>query len=800
MTDIHFLSAGLPLTKTYAKNAAGDLVKTPYPFVWEFTSIKESVSSLVQLEPLLKKHAALGNCLLKGTIAKPLVNESRAGSTNTIDTTEWLVLDLDGLPEHITVPVPGGAPITVPLTIDLFLSQLGLADISYLVQWSASYGIVDQRIRAHIIMMLDRGYAAPLLKQWLIQKNHTVPLLHDAMTLTKTANTLSWPLDISACQNDKLIYIANPVLKGIKDPMGKAPRITLVKKKYDVLALGTTINSTEQNKKLTAVRINELRKAAGMPERKVTYKQLGPHEVMLKPDSAIVTEMKTERGFTYFNLNGGDSWAYYHPENNPDYILNFKGEPVYMTKELLPDYWNEICGSNTRTSSTGITYLAFCDRRTSTYWRGTYDANTDTLDIMQAKNETQLRHFAKQHGVSLGDFVPEWDIVFDPNDTVRVDPVNHIINRFAPSIYMKQVVKKVAACPPTIMKVMHHALGSDVDVTEHFMNWVAYILQKRDRTKTAWVLHGTTGTGKGILTNNILKPLFGNHTATRRMEELADKYNHFMADSLLVFVDEVQLEALGNEKSIMAKLKNFITEETVAIRHMYQNAQEQRNHTNWLLMSNMPNPVPIDRNDRRVNVAKYQPSKLTISDKELAQIEKELQAFHDYLMGYKLDEMAARTVLQNEDRSTLISISEASADTTANALLEGDFKFFLDQLPTDDLYQRNALSAGKVEDYRQVLKTLIQRTTLASQRVGSVAGKCSIARDELRTLFDYVVGNMPQSPNKFTSFMKHYRIYIGPVWLPPKTVNGVTTTWKDFAQFPAYEAAQFPTSSKTKTP
>lgn len=782
MTEFVFLSACAPLTKTYVR-LSNELVKTPYPFVWEFTSTHEQVSTLVQLEPLLKSHAAAGDCLLKGLTNHKLVNESRAGSTNTIDTTEWLVLDLDGLPEHLSVETPGGQPVQVPMTIDLFLAELGLKDISYIVQYSASHGIIDKRIRAHIIMMLDKGYAAPLLKQWLIQKNHDVPLLREATTLTKTGNTLSWPLDISACQNDKLIYIAPPVLKGLKDPVGRTQRIQFHKRKYDVLALSTTINSTEQNKKLTATRINELRKAAGMEERKITFKQVGPHEIMVKPDTAVVTETKTERGFVYFNLNGGDSWAYYHPENNPDFILNFKGEPVYQTKDLLPDYWNSICGSNTRTSSTGITYLAFLDRRTGAYWRGTYDTPTDTLDILPAKNETQLRHFAKQHGVSLGDYVPEWDIVFNPQDTVRVDAQNKVINRFAPSVYMKQVAKKVTTCPPTIFKVLHHALGSDVDITEHFTNWLAYIIQHRDRACTSWVLHGTTGTGKGILTANIIKPLFGAHTATRRMEELSEKYNAFMADALIVFVDEVQLKALGNEQGVMAKLRGFITEAFVPMRAMYQNAIEMRNYTNWILNSNMPDPVPVYRNDRRMNIAKFQPTKLIISDKEIKQIEKELQPFHDYLLNFPVDELAVRTVMQTEDRTTLISISESSLDIATTALVEGDFAFFMDQLPTDDSHLRNALTASKVEDYKDVLKNIITRVTASPPNL--TAGH-AIAREELRTLLDYVCGGMPTSPNKFTSLLKHHRVHVKPVWISPKTVSGIYVTWTDTAKFPGH--------------
>lgn len=782
---IYALQASQPLTKTFSV-VDGEVHKTPYPMTWEFTSYEEDVQDLDDLLHIIKKHATAGHCLIKGLLKRPLVRESRAGSTDTNTPTEWLVLDLDGLPEEVEVKTPSGRSITAPLTVDLLLEELGLADISYILQWSASYKITDSKLRAHIFMMLDKPYAAPLLKQWLIQKNHEVPFLHNAMELTKTGNAIRWPLDISACQNDKLVYIAPPVFKGMRDPLGKEPRIQLIRKRYDVLALSSTIQSAEHNRQLTHARINELREAAGLPKRKFNYKVVGGTEVMLKPDEAVITEMKTERGFVYFNLNGGDSWAYYHPENRPEYIFNFKGEPTYLTRELLPDYWAQLTQQATKTTSDGMLYLAFCDRRTGQYWRGTYDSANDVLDIYQARNETQLRDFCKQHGIPLGDFIPEWDLVFDPHDNVRVDTANRTVNRFKPSIYMKQVVRPVKDCPPTIFKVMHHALGSDPEITEHFVNWIAFILQQRDRTKTAWVLHGTQGTGKGILTNNILRPLFGSHTASRRMEELNEKYNHFMLNSLLVFVDEVQIKALGNERGVMAKLKNFITEEIVPIRMMHSNAFETRNYTNWIFMSNMSDPVMLDKGDRRFNVGRYQPNKLIITDEEIKQIEAELQDFHDYLMCYKVCPDSVRTVIHTEDRDNMIAVTQSSLDTVASALLEGTFEFFLDQLPTNNDYTRNALQAHRVESYKDVLRTLMLRTR--------DNGACNISRDELHTIFDYLCDRIPTSPNKFTSLLKHHRIHTTRVWINNKTVIGLAVTWRDIAQFKDYAKQYFGTT------
>lgn len=1075
---IVFLEAGLPLTKTYTKTPAG-ITKTPYPFLWEFTSHEEQFNNLSQLEALLKKHAALGHCALKGTIARPLVKESRAGSTDSNATTEWLVLDLDGLPDTIEVTTPGGQTKTMPLTIDLFLDEMGLADISYIVQWSASYGIENQKLRAHVFMLLDKPYAAPLIKQWLIQKNHEVPLLNASMSLTKTGNTISWPLDISACQNDKLIYIAPPVLKGIKDPMGKTPRISLVKKKHDLVVFDRTINTSAKNRELNHKRIAELRDIAGLPNKKIKYKVVGSQEVMLQPDESVITEMKTERGFVYFNLNGGDSWAYYHPENNPDYILNFKGEPAYLTKELLPDYWQQLTntGSSTRTSSNGLLYLAFCDRRTGVYWRGTYEASTDALDINPAKNETQLRHFAKQYGVPMGDFVPEWDLVFDPSDMVRVDTQNRIVNRFQPTDVMLNVGKAPKAIPPVINKVLTHALGGDKVIVDHFINWVATIVQTRDRTRTAWVLHGTEGclagdtviefnrgkrnggrpltikeafqkwtgqyklgagrgkswdlahttrakavkdgmtvgfhevydiveagvkqlykltasndrsirvtdihpfmrpdgsftelkdlkpgdeiivegthntphyrggrkpretvysvqyhphawkqvvgnkdykrihrarlvyeahmnnipyeemldivrndparsqqlrylpgtdivhhldedptnddlsnlvvvdkanhdahhakevglgtittrivkvksikadkvemtydmtmkapyqnyiangfavhnTGKGILVNKILRPIFGTHIAMRRMEELSEKYNQFMENSFIVFVDEVQTKALQNEQGVMAKLRNFITEETVPIRQMYSNAIEVRNYTNWIFSSNMPDPVSIKRGDRRFNVGKYQPDRLMMTDTEIDKIAKEVQAFYNYLAEYPADYEQAGRIIETADRNILISISENSVDTVGNALINGTFEFFIDQMPTDDSHKRSAQGVNRVAEYTAALKTIMNRTD-------PMTGKCNVARDELRTLFEYCVGNIPDTPNKFTSLLKHHRIHLEPVWIGNKTVRGMKVQWKDVNAFKSYAVDHFtapaaptapakPTSKKAK--
>jgi len=769
---ITFLNADVPLTKSYEMLPSGDVQKTAYPNVWQVSSISESVSTPDEFAQAIMHQGSKGNCLLKGNVLRPLMNESRKDSTDRNATTDWLCLDIDGIDPDF---VAGG--IKVKVTVDDIVEALGIKDITYVLQWSGSMGITSHDFRCHVFVMLSKPVSAPLIKQWLIQRNHEVPVLRAHQKLTKTGNSLTWGLDITACQADKLIYIAPPILKNIKNPLGRNGRVSVVTKKHSTFDLSGKINTTEQNRVLTDSRVLELRDTEGLPKRRMTYRSVGGHEVLSKPGECIATEIKTDRGFTYFNLNGGDSWGYWHPENNPDYIFNFKGEPVYLTKELLPTYYESLKTQAYRVSSSGHTYLAFLDRKTSAYWRGTYDESQDHLEIYQAKTEGMVRQFADANGLRLGDNIPEWDMEFNPHDDVRVDFKSNTVNTFQRTPFMKETPPKkpVTSCPPTTMKIIRHVLCDDIEAIEHFINWLAFIVQERQRTMTAWIFQGTQGTGKGLLFNKILAPIFGaDQTVIKRANELSEKWTDFVAGKFIVFIDEIQTSAFRDEASVIANLKNFITEPTVTVRMMNKNSYAVRNFTNWIMASNKPDPVTVDKEDRRFNVGPYQPNKIAITDAELDAIPGELQPFYNYLMQYVIDHDQVTTPLQSAARETLIQLSQTTSETAAAAIRDGDLQFFFDQLPDGDAYKSNALTFNKVEDYRKALLDILART--------KIDGSCNIRRDEAMTIFDYTVGGMSTSPATFTRYLGHRQITVKAVSIDGKTERGFSTRWTNHKQ------------------
>lgn len=762
--DIFFLLSTKPLAKSYELASDGSLIRQPYPFVHDFTSLITHPKDLKSLASSMRTHARNGACILKGTLGRPLVDESRKGATDPDAKTDWICLDLDGIDHYQTV--------------DLFLQDIGCGDVDHIVQWSSSMGIENKAgFRCHIFMRLTQPVHPQILKHWLMHLNLTTPALRNQLTLTKTGNSLRWPLDVTTCQNDKLLYISPPILgKGIADPFPKDTRITFEKRGRDALVLPYPIPSKDALRQQVDVKVAELRSATGLPKRRATkYKYSGQTEYMVSPDSAVITEMKTERGFVYFNLNGGDSWAYYHPEDNPNFIHNFKGEPAYRTEDLLPEYWARIQAKAQAQAQTyqpnaqGLIFLAFRDFRTSNYFNGWFDTSTDTLTLAQAKNESQLRQFMKQHNQMLGDCIPDWSLRWNPQNPLIVDPANRELNTYQPSVFFqsKTKPKKIPAIPPTILKVIDHVLGHDPATIDHFINWLAVIVQTKTKTGTAWVWQGTQGTGKGVLFHQILTPIFGEiNVVSKRMEELESEFTGFLESKFLVFIDEIETGRSLYHSKITAKLKNLIVEPTISIRHMYTPAYMATNYASMIFASNKSASVEVSPDDRRFNVGPYQehPIQLTANEVDVL-IPRELQDFFDHLRTYPADADRARKPLISTARSSLIAINRTAIDSVADALLSGNLEFFWDHLPAKSS-NVNPLQAMRYLPFRELVIDL----------VNTLDGK--LTRDDLFTLFEWCVGNMPQSPHKFAALMKHHRMHMEQLWKNNRNVRGITVTWQ----------------------
>lgn len=760
--QLNFLGAAIPLTKTIYSDGSKD----SYPMVKNFTSYTEPVETLKEFHEALVKHARAGHCLLKGKLSRNLNNEPRANSTRTDDTTRWVCLDFD---KHATPD------------IDVTLANLGLKDISYVIQYSSSHGLDENMgtVSAHVFMLLDREITAPALKAWLMGLNLN-KLRHD-LHLGRAKTQLRWPLDITTCQNDKLLYIAPPVFqRPLKDPLRE--RVRLIKRKKDTLPIEIigepNINAIKEEARKE---LNRQRADEGLPARRGTTKWVGDKEVQSKPDVCVVTGVKDAGDWVRLNINGGDSWAYCYAKTNPELIHDFKTDTWYKTSELVPGYWKELVADRREEAATpseeGDLILAFCDLKTAEYYRGTWNPESSKLELFKARDRSQLDDWWKSFGRVPPDFVEAWDITYDPEHEWIVDQEGHRINMFRPTEYMHLGPNKDIIPTrdfPEIYRMVRHFLGEvdkDTSLSDHFLNWFSVIFQRKDKPITAWVVHGTEGTGKGFFVDKVVTPLLGKmNVAAIGIDTIEDKFNEWQQNRLFINVNEVDADDFTAKGRVEAKFKMWITDKTIPVRRMRQTTSIEQNWGSYLFSSNKKKPVVIPMDDRRYNVGNRQGIKLIPPSEEA--VEKELEAFAQWLLAHKADVKLANSVLHTEARAAMQRLGQNSIEETCAAIVEGDFDNFWINMVDEELLARGTNYNEQERIYNSLIKSL-------AKKIVDEGVRQTITRDEMGILLRRCVGNaVPLEPNKLTSMLRQNGIETKQVRHNGKKTYGIHVVWR----------------------
>lgn len=718
---VNFLrdSDGTRLAKTFTPDETA-----PYPQSHHFTSYTHDVANLDEFYEALQIHAAEGNCLLKGLLTRPLTAERRAGSTDSLLATEYAVLDLDfdeGFDD-----------------IDSFLSALGLSGIDYILHHSASSGIrARPGLRAHIILQFSRPQSPASLKVWLQEKNLLVVGLRQNLQLTATRCALRWALDVTTCQNDKLIFIADPNVQGLVDPMaGKRFEIHKRGRPTIDLDLRPTISNLDEQ---ITIAVNDLREAAGLrpvrPQFKSARFGTETFDYLSNPNRATVTGHKSGRGFTYVNLNGGDSWGYYFPEGRPDYLFNFKGEPVVRLRDIDPDFYSAITESR-RAEREVLANQTFAFREPSTDEYYTVEVEGEEVSVNKIRR-TNLGDFFGSRHMEAPDAYAEWTYQFDPTSTQQIDRDRRYINMFRPTQYLLTTYEPVPFVPPTIGRVLR-SICVDQETYDLFINWLAYLFQTRKQSRVAWIFRGTFGTGKGVMFNQILSPLFGaKHCLETTTERMKEHYTSDYNDKIFIMVDEGELDDRDTEK-LITKLKGLITEPMFESRAMRSNAVSRPNFTNWIIATNKVAAMKMENGDRRWNVAPCQTKKIELTREEIEVLlgGTELEQFAAYLQHYAVDEFKATTATNTAAKAELTIQTESSIDRIFRAMKEGDLDWFLEQtLETDT----TSLMNPKMMEFMSAVRRWSNCYTL---------GEVCVSSSELKAAYEFLSGNNT-SPVKF---------------------------------------------------
>jgi hypothetical protein len=241
-----------------------------------------------------------------------------------------------------------------------------------------------------------------------------------------------------------------------------------------------------------------------------------------------------------------------------------------------------------------------------------------------------------------------------------------------------------------------------------------------------------------------------------------------------------------------------------------------RNYTGIAFSTNKSAAVMINANDRRYNVGVYQKERLHLTTHQIhgegpGTIKSELGAFMQYIMTRAADTDIAATALKNAAHADLVESNKTSIDILVTNLADGNIVELWDSIIDPAIAQTlsHDSSAFAFEFYRimkreiQILHShskLTYRDTVlkkaGSERYRTTESRLS--RDELMILFEHCVGNMPKTPHKFTSLLKHRNVKTERVRIDGRLQYGLKVEWRAPQSWIEERIAEFHRADNTK--
>ena len=339
-------SHGIRAVKTFTKNGI-----LAYPRIKRFNStdytLDFSPDGLREKAKIINAHAGQGECLIKGVAIRQLHDESRAGMVDKEAHTQNLTLDVDGIVVPNTAVKPPLDQDNLRMFAEAIVSHLPepFRTVSYVAHASSSMGMKGDKISMHLDFWLTEPQPPRALKEYVIYLNHSIPLFERHLSLSATGTALSFPLDRSVVDNSHIIYLGAPDFQdGIIDPIPNSTHRTfLVEKGAIAVDLNDEIREhahTQRNHALNKEAITALRTLEGLPKRtektqSVTIDGRNVH-VVTNPESCHMAFAADNGNWVAYNVNGGDSAAYYVVKHRPQVVYNFKGEPNFLFEQADP--------------------------------------------------------------------------------------------------------------------------------------------------------------------------------------------------------------------------------------------------------------------------------------------------------------------------------------------------------------------------------------------------------------------------------------------------------------------------------
>lgn len=692
-----------------------------FPQAATFVTHTHEVTDIDQYFSVIRDGAHRGFCLLKGVANRELHEySSRRGLADRDAKTELLILDIDGLPysfeersKMTQKDVFRAAETIICHLPDIFHK------VSYVAIASSNFGR-KPGLRLHLHFLLSAPTDPALLKKLIMYLNLECTFFSEHLRLSNSGRQLKYVVDPCVADNSRLIYIAPPEFSvPSENPFAcdseRFCKVNRIEERLDIGALKSVL-SNYPIERAKQDRLKALCKKSDIDYVEAKFKShlhAGRQiRVLNNPEFVQMEIAEVSELFVRYNVNGGDSNAYWVWMEDPEVVYSFKpDEHPFLFKAANPEVYKEHCKRFRREIEKAaavengvgqkVMPLVVFNRNADAYFTVEYDPFNDVVWSLCSNHKSNAENWLKDLGFSMPNPVPAYSIVFDPTKAFGHDAERQILNTFRPSnlithapmfdgdpLKFVNIEDWMEANTPICYAIISNMVGDDSLCFAHFMNWFAFIVQRREKPETAWVVHGVEGTGKGLFIKRIAKPILGpDYVVEKKLSDMAeDKYNGYLEEALLVFVDEFNVN--GTRSGLMQTvnmLKQQITQSTLSIRKMQRNPEQKQTYFGMVFATNDIDAMRLSPTDRRYNICPRQENKLISRFPDLnvqrnyydSLIDAELPTLVSMLLSLDIDEHRVRTPLSNEAKTLAMHAGMVDEEVFFNALKQGDLDFFL---------------------------------------------------------------------------------------------------------------------------
>ena len=278
-------------------------------------------------------------------------------------------------------------------------------------------------------------------------------------------------------------------------------------------------------------------------------------------------------------------------------------------------------------------------RGTETVWDG-IGQQVMTLGAVRADYTSELTGKWQEH--SLRKTIESKNLVFDP--TQQADPETHVNIFLGWPLTPKANVDLVTP----ILALLESLCSAEDNADEcvaWILRWLAFPLQNPGaKMQTALLMFGEKqGTGKSLFFQDVISPIFGEYGTVASQHQLESSFTAWRSRKLFVLFEEVL--SRDDKYSHNGTLKYMVTGNSMSINQKNLPERTERNHMNAVFLSNEPQPIPIELEDRRFMVIEARAKKSQeFYDQVASAIARgAVEAFYHFLLNFPMGDFGAHT-------------------------------------------------------------------------------------------------------------------------------------------------------------